>query len=89
MIFWLNLGMETEILKLITVIGSVGITAMIERGMSRRMLFYRYRLYLLYLKSKWRHKYTYNVRHGDLVCSVYIDVSNKLSLSIAFVAYAQ
>ena len=59
--------METEILKLITVFGAVGITAMIQRGMSGRMLLYRYRLYLLYLKSKWRHKYTYTIRRGELV----------------------
>lgn len=67
MIYCLNLGMETEILKLITAIGAVGITAMIDRGMTGRMLFYRYRLYLLYLKSKWRHKYTYNIKRGKLV----------------------
>ena len=67
MINCLNLGMETEILKLITVIGAVGITAMIERGMSGRMLLYRYRLYLLYLMSKWRHKYIYKIRRGELV----------------------
>lgn len=59
--------METEILKLITVIGAVGITAMLERGMSGRMLLYRYRLYLLYLKSKWRHKYTYIARRVQII----------------------
>lgn len=65
--FWLNLDMETEVHKLITVLGAVGITAMLQRGMSGRMLLYRYRLYLLYLKSKWRHKYTYKIRRGQMV----------------------